>query len=50
MSRAWRIEYAGAYYHLMSRGNQGDNIFYDDKDRQVMLDTLGELLEQNQQI
>ena len=45
MSRAWRIEYAGAYYHLMSRGNQGDNIFYDDKDRQVMLDTLGEFSE-----
>lgn len=45
MSRAWRIEYAGAYYHLMSRGNQGANIFYDDNDRQMMLDTLGEFSE-----
>ena len=26
MSRAWRIEYEGAYYHLMSRGNEGGDI------------------------
>ena len=45
MSRAWRIEYAGAYYHLLSRGNQGANIFYDDKDRQMMLDILGQFAE-----
>src|SRR6056300_867337 len=45
MSRAWRIEYEGAYYHLLSRGNQGRDIFRDDKDRLVFLDTVGEMSE-----
>ena len=26
MSRQWRIEYEGALYHVMSRGNQGREI------------------------
>lgn len=42
MSRAWRIEYEGAFYHLMSRGNLKADIFYDDADRQMMLDVIGE--------
>jgi len=33
MNRAWRIEYEGALYHLMSRGNEGGDIFYEKKDR-----------------
>jgi putative transposase len=33
MARPLRIEYAGAYYHVMARGNQGQVIFRDDKDR-----------------
>ncbi len=45
MSRAWRIEYEGAYYHLLSRGNEGRDIFSEDKDRDVFLDTLGEMSE-----
>ena len=45
MSRAWRIEYEGAYYHLLSRGNQGDDIFINKDDRIVFLDTLGEMSE-----
>jgi len=45
MSRAWRIEYEGAYYHLLSRGNQGDDIFINNDDRIVFLDTLGEMSE-----
>ena len=32
MSRAWRIEYEGALYHLMSRGNEGRDIFIDKND------------------
>jgi chromosomal replication initiation ATPase DnaA len=27
MSRAWRIEYAGALYHVLSRGNERRDIF-----------------------
>jgi adenine specific DNA methylase Mod len=37
MGRAWRIECEGALYHVMSRGNQGNDIFLDDSDRQVFL-------------
>ena len=42
MSRPLRIEYAGAVYHVMARGNQGRAIFRDDQDRQRYLDTVGE--------
>jgi REP element-mobilizing transposase RayT len=45
MSRAWRIEYKGALYHLFSRGNEGRDIFINDKDRFVFLDTVGEMSE-----
>ncbi len=42
MARPLRIEYPGAAYHVMARGNQGQAIFRDDKDRQRFLETLGE--------
>ena len=42
MARQWRIEYSGALYHVMSRGNQGQPIFRDDKDRGIFLDIIGE--------
>ncbi|HEX4121203.1 MAG TPA: transposase [Verrucomicrobiae bacterium] len=42
MARALRIEYAGAVYHIVARGNQGRSIFDDDRDRLRFLDTLGE--------
>ena len=45
MSRAWRIEYEGAYYHLLSRGNEGGDIFKEAKDRIIFLDTIGEMSE-----
>jgi REP element-mobilizing transposase RayT len=45
MSRAWRIEYEGALYHLLSRGNDGSTIFVDDKDRGRFLDAVGEMSE-----
>ena len=45
MARAIRIEYPGAVYHLMARGNQGQAIFTDDQDRQVWLKTLGQACE-----
>jgi REP element-mobilizing transposase RayT len=43
MARSWRIEYEGAFYHLLSRGNERKNIFIDDDDRHMFLDTLGEM-------
>ncbi len=45
MARQLRIEYAGATYHLMARGNQGQQVFIDDFDRTVWLETLGEACE-----
>ena len=43
MARPWRIEFEGAYYHILSRGNEQRDIFYDDKDRMLFIDTLGEV-------
>jgi hypothetical protein len=45
MARQVRIEYAGATYHFMTRGNQGQEVFIDDFDRTVWLETLGEACE-----
>ena len=45
MARALRIEYEGAAYHVMARGDQGEPIFADDRDREVWVKTLGEACE-----
>ena len=45
MSRPWRIEYEGAFYHLLSRGNERSDIFIDETDRMRFLDTVGEMSE-----
>jgi REP element-mobilizing transposase RayT len=45
MGRAWRIEFEGALYHVLSRGNERREIFYNDGDRILFLDTLGEMAE-----
>jgi putative transposase len=45
MSRPWRIEYEGALYHLLSRGNERSDIFMADKDRSSFLDAVGEMSE-----
>ena len=42
MARKLRVEYAGAIYHVMNRGDRRELIFIDDADRQRFLDTLGE--------
>ena len=42
MARPLRIEFAGATYHVMARGNQGRPIFEDDQDRRRFLETLGQ--------
>ena len=42
MPRKLRVEYPGATYHVMSRGDRCENIFLDDVDRQDFLKTLAE--------
>lgn len=42
MARKPRVEYAGAIYHVMSRGNRQETIFDDDRDCEIFLDTLEE--------
>jgi len=37
-----RVEYPGAIYHVMSRGDRREDIFRDDVDRQEFLKTLAE--------
>lgn len=43
MARQWRIEFPGALYHLMSRGNARQHIFLSDHDRYLFLSLLEEL-------
>ena len=45
MPRPLRIEYEGARYHVMSRGDRREAIFLDDADRSEYLRTLGEACE-----
>lgn len=45
MPRPLRIEYPGAIYHLMSRGDHREPIFLDNADRHTFLRTLGETCE-----
>jgi len=42
MSRSVRVEYPGAVYHAMCRGNDGQDIFVSDKGRRLFLSTLTE--------
>ena len=42
MARSIRIEYPGAFYHVMARGNRREVIFADEDDRLFFLKTLGE--------
>ncbi len=42
VARKLRIEYAGAIYHVMNRGDRREPIFRDDRDRVLFLETLGQ--------
>jgi len=42
MARKLRVQYAGAIYHVMNRGDRREPIFKDDADRERCLVTLGE--------
>ena len=45
MPRQPRIEYEGAIYHLMNRGNRGEVIVRNDEDRKLFVATLAEACE-----
>src|SRR5512138_442455 len=45
MPRKMRVQYPGAIYHVMSRGDRREDIFLTDVDRQDFLKTLAEACE-----
>ncbi len=45
MPRKPRIEYDGAVYHVMSRGNRREEIYRDDTDREMFVESLTEVCE-----
>ncbi|MGA2748773.1 MAG: transposase [Verrucomicrobiota bacterium] len=42
MPRKLRVQYEGAIYHVINRGDRGEAIFIEDDDRWLFLKTLGE--------
>ena len=40
MARKLRVEYEGAIYHVMNRGDRREAIFLDEEDRKAFLTTL----------
>ncbi len=45
MARSIRLEFEGAFYHVMARGNRRSAIFVDDQDRRFFLKCLAEACE-----
>jgi len=45
MARPLRIEFAGALYHVTSRGDGREAIYLQDEDRQAWLEVLAEVCE-----
>ena len=44
MARPLRIEFAGAFYHITSRGDRREAIYEDDEDREAFLNVLAEVI------
>src|SRR5438552_1722038 len=42
MARKLRVQYPGAIYHVMNRGDRREAIFLDDDDRRLFMKTLDE--------
>jgi putative transposase len=42
MARKLRVQYPGAIYHIMNRGDRREAVFRDDQDRKCFISTLGE--------
>ncbi len=45
MARPLRIQYPGAYYHVMNRGNHGEAIFITNTDRSRFVEALADSCE-----
>lgn len=45
MARPLRIEYPGAFYHVIHRGNAGPDIFKSDRYREKFLEYVGKAAE-----
>jgi REP element-mobilizing transposase RayT len=45
MARPWRIEFEGALYHILSRGNEQQDIFRDNEDRASFMKGMREMSE-----
>ena len=45
MARSIRIEFPGALYHVMARGNRREPIYRDDEDRRYFLKALAQACE-----
>ncbi|MGD0815237.1 MAG: transposase [Verrucomicrobiota bacterium] len=45
MPRQLRLQYPGAIYHVMNRGDRREAIFKDDRDHRLYLETLGQACE-----
>ena len=45
MARPLRVEIAGGLYHVTSRGDGREDIYFDDVDRQAWLQILGQVCE-----
>ncbi len=43
MPRKLRVEYEGAIYHVMNRGDRRERIFVDYRDRECFLATLADV-------
>jgi len=43
MARPARIEFEGAFYHVMNRGNRREDIFLDTRDREIFYEILGNI-------
>jgi REP element-mobilizing transposase RayT len=48
MARPLRIEYPGAFYHVMHRGNAGSDLFKNERDREKFLEYLGKAVSRYQ--
>ncbi|MBI2534293.1 MAG: transposase, partial [Deltaproteobacteria bacterium] len=44
MARPLRLEFNGAVYHLTSRGNARQKVFFSDTDRELFLETLAQVV------
>jgi REP element-mobilizing transposase RayT len=44
MARPLRLGFSGAVYHLTSRGNARQKIFFNDADRELFVETLAQVI------